>query len=233
MLSVAGLAGMANMSSLNIAGQSVLADWVRGRGLAIIQLTFMLALAAGGALWGFAATRIGVSSALQIAAACLAASTLLAWRFRLGAAEAVDSSIADQPEPHVPVSLSPDDGPVLLSIEYRIDPGALACFLVAAGRLARMRRREGAMRWGLYADPDDAQRQVETFMAPSWSEHLRSSARLTGTDAQIIAQARSFHSGHEEPKLTAMLGHKNMGSQQEHRGVRERIPAQADPDHTD
>jgi predicted MFS family arabinose efflux permease len=221
LLLVAGLAGMANMSSLNIAGQSVLADWVRGRGLAVIQLTFMLALAAGGALWGFAATRIGVSSALQIAAACLAATTLLGWRFRLGAAEAVDSSIAEQPEPHVPASLSPDDGPVLLSVEYRIDPGALPGFLIAAGRLARMRRREGAMRWGLYADPDDAQRQVETFMAPSWSEHLRSSTRLTGTDAQIIARARSFHTGPEEPKLTAMLGYKNTGSHHDHR---DRLP---------
>jgi MFS family permease len=215
LLLVAGLAGMANMSSLNIAGQSVLADWVRGRGLAVIQLTFMLALAAGGALWGFAATRIGVSSALQVAAACLAATTLLAWRFRLGAAEAVDSTVADQPEPHVPVSLSPDDGPVLLSVEYRIDPGSLPGFLAAAGPLARMRRREGAMHWGLYADPNDAQRQVETFMAPSWSEHLRSSARLTGTDAQIIARARSFHNGHEEPKLTAMLAHKDTGSHQQ------------------
>jgi MFS family permease len=230
LLLVAGLAGMANMSSLNIAGQSVLPDWVRGRGLAVIQLTFMVSLAAGGALWGFAATTIGVSAALQIAAACLAASTLLAWRFRLGAAEAVDSSAADQPEPHVPVSLSPDDGPVLLSVEYRIDPGSLPGFLAAAARLARMRRREGAMRWGLYADPNDAQRQVETFMTPSWSEHLRSSTRLTGTDAQIIAQARSFHSGHEEPKLTVMLGHKNMGSQHFHD---EEPPAHADPDHTD
>jgi predicted MFS family arabinose efflux permease len=209
-LLVAGLAGMANTSSLNIASQTVLPDWVRGRGLAVVQLTFMLAIAAGGALWGTLATRIGVTSTFEVAAACLAATTLLAWRFRLASVEIVDSSLADQPEPYVPVTLSPDDGPVLLSVEYRIAPASLQGFLAAAGQLARMRRREGAIHWGMYADPNDQQRHVETFMAPSWSEHLRGATRLTRTDARIIAQVRSFHTGEEEPKLSAMLAHKDI-----------------------
>jgi MFS family permease len=216
-LLVAGLAGMANMSSLNIASQTVLPDWVRGRGLAIVQLTFMLAIAAGGALWGALATSIGIRSTLQIAAACLAANGLLAWRFRLAAAAGVDASLADRPEPYVPVTLSPDDGPVLLSVEYRIPAGSMTPFLAAAGRLARMRRREGAVYWRLYADPNDEERHVETFMAPSWSEHLRSASRLTRTDAEIIAEARSFHAGDEEPELTAMLLHKDVAPGRAHR----------------
>lgn len=211
-LVVAGLAGMANMSSLNIASQTVLPDWVRGRGLAVVQLTFMLAIAAGGALWGTLATGIGIRSTFQIAAVCLAANTVLAWRLRLASAERVDASLADQSEPYTPVTLSPDDGPVLLSVEYRISPESLQGFLAAAGHLARMRRREGAIHWGLYADPNDQQRHVETFMTPSWSEHLRAATRLTRTDAQIIAQARSFHTGDEEPRLTAMLAHKNIAT---------------------
>jgi len=219
-LIAAGLAGMANMSSLNIASQTVLPDWVRGRGLAIVQLTFMLAIAAGGAIWGALATRIGVSSTLQVASACLAANTLLAWRFRLASVEAVDSALADQPEPYVPVTLSPDDGPVLLSVEYRIAPDSLSDFLTAAAHLSRMRRREGAIYWRLYADPNDEQRHVEMFMAPSWSEHLRSASRLTRTDAQIIAQARSFHTGEKEPQLTAMLLHKEIAPQRTHHAYR-------------
>ena len=216
LLGVAGLAGMANMSSLNIAGQSVLADWVRGRGLAIVQLTFMLALAAGGALWGTLAANIGVGATLRTAAACLAASTLLGWRFRLAAATTVDPALAHQTEPYVPVTLSPDDGPILLSVEYRIDADSLPEFLTVAQTLGRMRRREGAMRWTLYADPNDAQRHVEMFIAPSWSEHMRSANRLTRTDAEILARARSFHRGDREPELTALLAHKDVGAKRQH-----------------
>ena len=209
-LVVAGVAGMANMSTFNIAGQSVLPDWVRGRGLAIVQLTFMLALAVGGAMWGTLSTTIGVNATLGVSAACLAATSTLARRLPLAAAEAVDPTLADQHEPYVPVTLSPDDGPVLLSVEYCVPVASQSDFLAAARRLARMRRREGALHWGLYTDPNDTRRLVETFTVPSWSEHLRTAARLTTTDARVLAEAREFHHG-DEPKLTALLTLKDVG----------------------
>ena len=62
----------------------------------------------------------------------------------------------------------------------------------------------------LSARANDIERLVETFTAPSWSEHLRTAARLTTTDARILAQAREFHHG-DEPKLTAMLALKDIG----------------------
>jgi hypothetical protein len=205
---VAGVANMARMSTFNIAGQSMLPDWVRGRGLAVVQLTFMLALAAGGAVWGALAAAIGVPPALQIAAACLAATSLLGWAFRLAAAESVDPTLIDQPEPYVPVTLSPDDGPVLLSVEYRVDADSLPEFVAGTRQLARVRRREGALHWGIYTDPNDPNRLVETFIAPSWSEHLRTATRRTATDARIISRARALHRGAEEPKLVALLAVK-------------------------
>jgi MFS family permease len=204
-LLVAGLAGMANMSTFNIAGQSVLPDWVRGRGLAVVQLSFMLALAVGGAGWGTLATRIGVPATLSVAAGCLAATAVLARRLPLAATDAIDPTLSDLSEPYVPVTLLPDDGPVLLSVEYRIPPESLGEFLDTAHQLARMRRRDGAMHWALYTDPNDTRRLVETFSSPSWSEHLRGASRLTVADAQILERIRAFHDGGEEPRLTAML----------------------------
>jgi MFS family permease len=211
LLLVAGLAGMANMSSLNIAAQSVLPDWVRGRGLALVQLTFMFAFALGGAVWGALATHLGLPATLETAAAGLAANAVLAQFLRLDAVDAVDVTLAEQAEPYVPVSLSPNDGPVLLSVEYRIPAGSLDAFLIAVADLARVRRRDGAMHWGLYSDPNNPERHVETFLAPSWSEHLRTATRQTRTDADALDRVRLFHHADEVPKLTAMLGHKGLG----------------------
>ena len=64
------------MSSLNIAVQSVLPDWVRGRGLALQLLTFQAAMAAGAACWGAMAANVSVSAALVAAAAAMVARTM-------------------------------------------------------------------------------------------------------------------------------------------------------------
>ena len=39
------------------------------------------------------------------------------------------------------------------------------------------RRREGAVRWDLFRDLADSDRYLETFLVPSWAEHMRQHAR--------------------------------------------------------
>jgi MFS family permease len=205
LLALAGLAGIANMSSLNIAAQSVLPDWVRGRGLAIFQFNFMLAIAAGAALWGALASSLGVPATLAIAGCCIAATAILTLRFPFRLAEGVDVHIVEHAEPFIPVTLAPDDGPVLFSVEYRIDPNTRLESRGLLQRLGQVRRREGAMQWGLYSDPNDPARLVETFAVSSWSEHLRTATRRIRTDADVIDAVRALHTGEKEPKLTALL----------------------------
>jgi MFS family permease len=207
LLTAAGVAGMANMSSLNIASQSVLPGWVRGRGLALVQLTFTLALAAGAALWGTVAASLGTAAALASAGVCLAATTLLALRYPLPAYGAANEAPASQSEPFVPVTLSPDDGPVQLTTRYQVPAERLAEFLDAAADLARMRRREGALHWGLYSDLASPGFHSEVFIAPSWAEHLRTADRRTQADAAILQRVAALHQGPGKPQLTASLGH--------------------------
>jgi hypothetical protein len=202
----AGVAGMGVMSSLSIAAQSVLPDWVRGRGLAIFQLVFQVAYASGAALWGVVATANGLRTTLIVAGVALIAQTALGLRFRLTAAEQVDVQGASRLEPYVPISLAPDDGPVLLSVEYRIPEDRVGDFLASAADLRRARRRDGAMHWAIYTDPEDPERHVETFVASSWSEHQRQSQRMTGTDAAAVERVRAMHVGGEDPPIKALVG---------------------------
>lgn len=204
---VLGFANMAVLSSLNIAAQQVLPAWVRGRGLAIYQVTFQLTFALGAAIWGAAATRYGIAPTLIAIGVVMALSALLALRFRLDAADRVDVSPAYRTEPHVDVEFDPADGPVMVTIEYELPPERQGEFAAAARRLRQARRREGAMHWALYQDVERPDVQVESYVVVSWTEHRRQGERRTVTDNEAIDRAAALHAGAGPPRGRYLLGH--------------------------
>jgi predicted MFS family arabinose efflux permease len=64
LLVLGGIAWMTTMSTLNIAAQRALPDWVRARGLSIHILIFNGSMGFGGWVWGQVAERYGLSEAL-------------------------------------------------------------------------------------------------------------------------------------------------------------------------
>jgi hypothetical protein len=66
---VAGAAWIAALSSLNVAAQLAVPDWIRARGMALYSAVFYGCLAAGSMAWGQIANRIGLAPVLLIAAA--------------------------------------------------------------------------------------------------------------------------------------------------------------------
>src|SRR5206468_3031062 len=77
------------------------------------------------------------------------------------------------PEPVVTIDPDPDDGPVLVTIEFHIDPERSAEFVQAAHGLRAINLRDGAVRWELFQDTADKERFIVTFVVESWVEHLR------------------------------------------------------------
>ena len=183
-LFVAGLAWIAMMASLNGGAQATSPGWVKARALAIYLLVFQGSMAAGSTLWGSVASRIGVPSTLLVAAGLLvAASLILASRFPLGRASALDLAPSSHwPAPLVDGAVEHDSGPVLVTIEYRVDPGKLRDFFSAMQEMRRIRRRDGAIHWGVYEDTAVPGLVVETFTVESWLEHLRQHDRVTNAD---------------------------------------------------
>lgn len=198
-----GMAWIALMPTFNVAAIQALPLWVRARGLAIYNVVYQGGTAVGGVVWGTVATVAGVPTALLIAAGGLGASVLLAPLFPMRRVEDVDLSPAGHwptIENLVPPSEA-ETGPVLVTVEYRIDPAKRDEFLalVHAGRSAR--RRDGAYAWGIYQDTEDPSMFVEEFLVPSWSEHQRQHARVTKHDQSLEALARAFHVGSEGPRV--------------------------------
>jgi len=105
----------------------------------------------------------------------------------------------------VDIEPQPDDGPVLITVEYLVDPADTDGFMAAMQEPNRIRRRDGAYRWGLYADLERPGFHLETFLVDSWSEHLRQHGRLTVADLEVTQLINSFHRGEEPPAVRHLL----------------------------
>ena len=205
-LVVAGAGWLALLSTLSAAAQMVLPAWVRARGLSVYLLVLMGGMAIGSAAWGVAAESIGVPRAFEVAGALVAVSRLFVWRLRLPAGEAPDLSPAPRwPDPQLGVAVAPDRGPVLVTVEYEIDPADAEPFARAMRSLGRIRLRDGALRWGLWGDAALPGRYLESFTIESWLDHLRQHERMTAADREVQKIARQFHRGAGEPRVTHFI----------------------------
>jgi hypothetical protein len=78
-----------------------------------------------------------------------------------------------------------DEGPVLVTVEYLVARQKAKEFLRAMHSYGRVRRRDGAFRWGIFRDVEHEDVYVETFLVSSWAEHLRQHERSTRADREL------------------------------------------------
>ena len=206
LLVIAGAAWIAALTRLNAAAQAAAPRWVRARALAVYLLVFYGGIAAGSILWGFVAGRAGVALSLTASAAWLAAGLLTAVRYRLPQGEGADL----EPSRHWPEmagvpGVEPERGPVMVTVEYRIDPARAAEFLDAIRALRDARLRDGVFRWDVFQDAADPGRVVEVFLVESWVEHLRQHERVTEADRVVQERLRAFHQGSSPPTVTHLV----------------------------
>jgi MFS family permease len=204
---IAGAAWTVAVATLNVSAQVALPDWVRGRGLAMFVTVFFGAMAAGSAIWGQAASMVGLQAAQFIAAAGAVAAIPLTWRWKLGTGTGVDLTPSMHwPEPIVTHEVERHEGPVLVTVEYRIDPSDREQFLAAMDQLGYERRRNGAYGWGVFEDSANEGRMLETFLVESWLEHLRQHERVTKADRVLQDLVNQFQTEGSEPKTTHFIG---------------------------
>jgi MFS family permease len=204
---IAGAAWTVAVATLNVSAQVALPDWVRGRGLAMFVTTFFGAMAAGSAIWGQTASMLGLQAAQIIAAAGAVVAIPLTWRWKLGTGAGVDLTPSMHwPEPVMTHAVERHEGPVLVTVEYQIDPRDRARFLAAMDQLGYQRRRNGAYGWGVFEDSASEGRMVETFLVESWLEHLRQRERVTAADRALQDLVNRFQTQGGTPKITHLIG---------------------------
>jgi hypothetical protein len=183
---------------------------VRARASAAYLLVLFGALAAGSALFGALASGFGVPHSFEIAAVAIAVGRVATGRRRLEDGDGPDLTPAPRwPDPELVAAVEAQRGPVLVTIEYEIDPADAEPFARAMRALREIRLRDGALRWGLWADAAQPGRHLESFVVESWVEHLRQHERATAADRALQALAIAYHRGAGPPRVTHFV-HERM-----------------------
>ncbi|MGA2879665.1 MAG: MFS transporter [Bryobacteraceae bacterium] len=202
-LIVTGIAWMTVNSNLTTATQTSVPSWVRARALAVYLLVFQGAMAVGSVIWGAVATRIGLRNTLLWAGVALLVAAAATFRLKLAGLRELDTRPSGHwPEPILVIERHEEHGPVLVTVEYFVEPSSAREFARAMQFMRRLRRRDGAIRWGLFEDAATAGRYIETYVVASWAEHLRQHERVTVSDRELEARALAFHQGSDPPKVT-------------------------------
>ena len=190
---IAGISWIIVLSALNVSAQVALPGWVRARGLAVFVTIMFGATTLGSVVWGELAGTYGLPMAHLLAAVGAMIAVPLTWRAKLQVGANVDLLPSMHWAPPITSrAVKEDEGPVLVTVEYLIDPSHRRAFLDALGRLSRERRRDGAYRWGVFEDAAQPGRYLETFLNESWIEHLRQHRRVTHADQAVEKLVDSF-----------------------------------------
>ena len=201
-----GMAWISVANSLTISAQTALPDWVRARGMSIYQMALMGGAAAGSLLWGQVASWTDVAA--SVAAAAVFGVVMLVALRRLsidGGADPDFSPVAYAGAVEPAVDVEPEDGPVMVTVEYLIDPARAADFAEVMQRTRRARLRQGALSWGLFRDAAQPGRVIEYFVDENWLEHQRRLERFSAFDAGLREKRLAFHRGDEAPRVKRFI----------------------------
>jgi MFS family permease len=206
---LAGVCWTLMMTTLFMSAQVALPEWVRGRGLAIFLTVYFGAMTIGSAIWGKIASLEGLSVALYISAAGALAGMSLTrrWKLQTGAAQDLTPSMHWR-TPVFVNRVEDRQGPILVTIEYNIDPKDSEPFLTLIQEIGRERMRDGAYAWNVFVDPTTVGRFIETCLIQSLLELKHSRTRVTNADRLIEEEMRRFLKG--PPKPTYLVAAKRV-----------------------
>jgi MFS family permease len=198
-----GMAWITVANSLSVSAQLALPDWVRARGMSMYQMAIMGASAFGAALWGQVAELSSLYISLGIAAVSGPLFMLAAVRFVTDGIGEDDTSPARKGWAAGPPTDAPgEEGRVVITIEYMIDPVRAAAFHLVMQQTRRARLSQGAISWELLHDIAEPGRYLEQIIDESWTEHLRRFHRATAADMALRERRLAFHQGEASPIVT-------------------------------
>jgi MFS family permease/quinol monooxygenase YgiN len=202
---IGGGAWLIAANSLSVSAQLALPDWVRARGMSIYQVALMGGAGLGAALWGQVAAWTDVRTSVAAAAATGAALLWLTRRHSIHGGTEEDLTPQSWKAPVTRDPVAPAAGPVLTTIEYRVDPARIDEFRSVMQETRRSRLRGGVLSWELFRDTLDPDRFVEYFIDETWVEHLRRFDRFTASDIALRQRRLALHIGDAPPVVTRCI----------------------------
>lgn len=189
---VAGGANIMTIALCNIAVQLTAPRWVVARSLSLFSSSLTGGIAIGSVMWGIVANSWSVPGAV-VASGIVMLALPLVWRFLPlpQSPEGPVESVVIAHDPEVALPLTMLSGPVVVELDYRVEPDNARGFYDAMLEVQRARKRNGAFAWSLARDIADPVQWTERFQLPTWGDYLRMRSRYTQADldAQFAADA--------------------------------------------
>jgi MFS family permease len=203
----AGMAWVYVFTSLSAGTQTSAPAWVRARALSMNIVATQGCLAIGSAIWGAIASGVGTHWALGASATAV---VLLQWLYRrvrveMGQEADIIPGVRP-PEFSMAAEPLPDDGPVLIQLEYRIDPDDRDAFLEAIEKVGPTRRRNGATSWRVFRDVGEDGRFVERYVIASWAEYVRLRSRMTMADSRLQQRVAELQRADTPIRVSRLIG---------------------------
>jgi MFS family permease len=203
---LAGGGWMMSMALFNISIQTGAPRWVSGRAVAGFRSSNSAGLALGSWAWGYLAVHIGIDQAMLVSGIAMIASPLMALWLRVPEVESVTEDMARAiADPEVRLALTPRSGPVVVEIEYRIDPEKAREFHGIMQEVQLNRQRNGAYGWSIARDITDPALWTERYHCPTWHDYLRQRSRPTDAERALQRTATDMHMGPGPVRIRRML----------------------------
>ena len=192
-LFVIGAGNIVSFAMLNVSVQLSAPRWVTARALSLYSSALTGGIAIGAFVWGTFAARYGVQAAYVGSGLAVGATLALGWLLPLPLDEDEDtSSVELGSEPEVAMALTMRSGPVIIEIEYDVDPDKAREFYAVMMQVAKLRKRIGGFAWTISRDIADPTIWVESYHCPTWGDYLRMRDRYTQADIGLQEQADEF-----------------------------------------
>jgi MFS family permease len=206
LMMICGMAWIAVANSLTTAAQLTLPSWVRARGMSIYQMSLMGGSALGAGIWGKLASELDVTSSILISSVFGLVSLFLIRKLRIDKHAIEDlTPVCPLERPHLSNDIELRAGPVLISIEYRIDKDHLEEFKKIMGQTRKSRLRQGALSWSLFEDTEHIGKFIENFIFETWADYLRRFDRFTAEDLAMQEERHRHHLDTHPPKVTRRI----------------------------
>lgn len=181
-----GICWIVLFSTIIVTAQLITPGWVLARILSIVMLVFGGSTAAGSAFWGYLSDLFDVRTSLMIAAPGLLFSLLLSGKFPIPQERSDElSTPLPSPEPDYFTRVRPAAGPVMVTLEYSVNPDQATEFLALMEQVRPLRKRNGAFFWEIFQDAERPDCYQETFLVESWLDYLRQRERATASDRAL------------------------------------------------
>jgi predicted MFS family arabinose efflux permease len=195
---VIGTCNILTVALLNVSVQLSAPRWVTARALSLFSSAITAGFGLGAWAWGVVAGFEGIAFALAASGIAAMSTAFLGIVLPLRRDSENDGgtvNIGSEPEAAMPLTLR--SGPVVVEVEYDVDPERARDFYGVMMNIQRARKRIGGFDWSISRDIENPAIWIERYHCPTWGDYLRMRDRYSQAEFDLQEEADGYsRSGH-------------------------------------